>query len=118
VLSYDPERAGEGMGAAGAGAFPPGDGTAQRVHPASGVRRHAAALLMVTYLLAAGVFLVVVPWSDLWSHNSLVARAPLQLRELWRSGAFRGAVTGFGLAHFVFAFVEVLALRREGSGGG
>ena len=53
-----------------------------------------------------GVFLVVVPWSQLWEHNVLLAYS-FQLRGLLLNNFFRGAVSGLGVVDLALGFSEL-----------
>lgn len=66
--------------------------------------RSIAVLGAVTYLCAAGWFLVLTPWSRIWA-EAVVPRAPLFLMAWLDSPAVRGALSGFGVLHFIVAYV-------------
>ena len=70
-------------------------------------------MLCIVYLLycvEAGVFLLLVPWSILWS-NSYFAQMPA-LRTVLLSGYLRGGISAFGLLHLVVAVIDFLAFCR------
>ncbi len=73
--------------------------------------------LFVQYCIAAGVLLVVAPWSMIWER--LLLQIPAG--TFWHLAAhvlFRGGVSGFGLIHLVWAFhdLETLLSSRKGHG--
>ena len=51
-----------------------------------------AGLITVILLFELGVFLVVWPWASDWD----LAFLPYDLRYIWNSNYFRGAVSGLG----------------------
>ncbi len=61
-----------------------------------GAGRQFALALYILYCVEIGMFLLVVPWSEVWERNLLVAYVPL-LRPLYVSHFFRGAVSGLGV---------------------
>lgn len=72
-------------------------------------------VLFVVYCLEAGLFLVVLPWTPTWDRLALLAPiSPLgAARGLWGASWLRGAITGFGFAHLVWAVHDLdLYLRR------
>lgn len=80
------------------------------VGPVSG--RTVAALGVVFYLCAAGWFFVLAPWSRFWG-VVIVPRVPLTLVPLLDSPALRGALSGFGVLHFLAAFTWLNAAARR-----
>ncbi len=65
--------------------------------------RAVIVLAAVFYLCAAGWFFVLAPWSRFWA-MAVVPRVPLSLIPWIDSPAFRGALSGFGVLHFLVAF--------------
>jgi uncharacterized membrane protein YcjF (UPF0283 family) len=69
-------------------------------------------LLTALVALAAGLYLAVVPWTDTWSFNYWQQLNP-SLEYLWDEAAFRGALSGLGIANLLIACQEGLrAFRR------
>ncbi len=62
------------------------------------------------YCVEAGIFLVLVPWSLIWS-TSYFAQIP-GLRDVLLSGYVRGAVTSLGLLHLLVASRDFVAFCR------
>jgi hypothetical protein len=70
------------------------------------------AIASIFFCFEIGLFLVVIPWSELWEGNYLLGYVPI-LRPLILHNIFRAAVTGLGgidiliglseLRHFVKA---------------
>ncbi len=55
-----------------------------------------ALALYILYCVEIGMFLLVVPWSEVWESNLLMAYFPL-LRPLYVNHYVRGAVSGLGV---------------------
>jgi len=68
--------------------------------------------LFILYVLEAGAFLSLAPWSRLWSLR-VVARSPAAVRGLLASPYFRSFLVGVGLLHLWAAVSEIEAWRRE-----
>lgn len=59
-------------------------------------------VLFVFYCLEAGVFLLLAPWSPAWDRNFVrLGIAPVS--QLLLHSWFRGAVSGFGAVHLLWA---------------
>ena len=74
--------------------------------------RYLAVLGVVTYLCAAGWFFVLAPWNRIWA-EAVVPRAPLWIMGLLDAPAFRGALSGFGVVHFVVAYSWLHSVTTE-----
>ena len=61
--------------------------------------------------LEVGVFLLVVPWSPLWTGSLLLGYYPA-LRPLYLSAYARGAISGLGLLNLWFGFKDLWDFRR------
>jgi hypothetical protein len=69
----------------------------ESVHAARGVPNGMIGrLLLIAYLIEAGLLLLIGPWSALWDRNLFVQALP-GLSDLARSGFVRGAVSGVGV---------------------
>lgn len=68
--------------------------------------------LFVVYVLEAGAFLTLAPWSRYWSAR-VVARSPQRARAFLDSPYFRSFLLGLGLLHLWAAASEIEAWRRE-----
>jgi len=69
-------------------------------------------LLFVFVCAAAGVLLVVLPWTPQWTDNTLLLRYP-DLRTLITSGFFRGLCSGLGLLDIWIGFSEAIHYRED-----
>jgi hypothetical protein len=68
--------------------------------------------LFILYVLEAGAFLSLAPWSRLWTLR-VVARSPTFARDVLVSPYFRSFLVGVGLLHLWAAVSEIEAWRRE-----
>jgi hypothetical protein len=68
-------------------------------------------LLFVTYLVEAGLVLLIVPWSGLWERNAFLQLASNGIVDVIRSGWIRGAVSGVGLLLVAAGLAEAMAIR-------
>ena len=79
--------------------------------------RQSFRFLFILYCIEAGVVLLMAPWSANW--EGIVLAQPIQsLREPLLLGVVRGAISGFGLVHLVWAvhdLLDWLAARSKAS---
>ena len=66
--------------------------------------------LWIVVCLEVGIFLLLVPWSPLWTRNLLVGYYPA-LRPLYMNSYVRGAVSGLGLINLWFGFWQAWNFR-------
>jgi len=64
------------------------------------------AIAFILFCFEIGLFLVFVPWSDLWDHNVLLAYS-LHLRGVLLNNFVRGAVSGLGVVDLVLGVSEL-----------
>ena len=69
-------------------------------------------LLFVFVCAAAGVLLVVLPWTPQWTDNSLLLRYP-DLRTIMTHGFFRGLCSGLGLLDIWIGFSEAVHYHED-----
>jgi hypothetical protein len=69
-------------------------------------------LLFVFVCAAAGVLLVVIPWTPQWMDNRLLLRYP-DLRTIVASGFFRGLCSGLGLLDIWIGFSEAIHYHED-----
>jgi hypothetical protein len=69
-------------------------------------------LLFVFVCAAAGVLLVILPWTTEWTDNILLLRYPA-LRSVATNGFFRGLCSGLGLLDIWIGFSEAIHYHEE-----
>lgn len=63
------------------------------------------------YCTSVGTVLVMLPWSPSWSVMvDLLPLESLESLEILKQPWFRGALSGFGLVHFVWGLYDLIAL--------
>lgn len=72
----------------------------------------ALTILYILFCFEMGVFLFVLPWISLWSHNFFVTQYPW-VSSIALNYFVRGAVSGIGLADIWLAIFELWRLRRQ-----
>jgi hypothetical protein len=70
-----------------------------------------AAVLLITFCLEIGLFLLIFPWTEYWDSNYFVMLAQ-HGRQYWDNMYVRGAVSGLGVINLYISLVEVFRLRR------
>ena len=61
---------------------------------------------------AIGMFLVVIPWTNIWSQNTLVGRN-VALRAFLDLGFVRGALSGLGFINVWIGIWEAVHYRED-----
>lgn len=74
-------------------------------------------LLLVAYLVEAGLLLVIGPWSGLWERNLFVQAAGQWAADVVRSGFVRGAVSGVGVLCVGAGIAELMAVVGQWTAG-
>jgi hypothetical protein len=70
-------------------------------------------VIYVMFCIELGMLLTVLPWTRLWTDNSLFALHPT-LGAVLRDNFFRGLVTGFGLVDVWIGIWEAVHYRDPG----
>ena len=70
-----------------------------------------SAVLLITFCLEVGLFLLIYPWTDAWDSNYFGGLAP-QLRQFWDNMYVRGGISGLGVINLYISLSEVFRLRR------
>jgi hypothetical protein len=70
-----------------------------------------SAVLLITFCLEIGLYLLIFPWTEYWDSNYFSALVP-EWRQYWTNTYFRGAVSGLGVINLYISFVEIFRLRR------
>ena len=68
------------------------------------------------YSLEAGIVLVLLPWTDLWTHNQLFMTANM-IETVLMSPLTRGLVSGIGMALVLNALLDILQILWSSSDG-
>lgn len=74
-------------------------------------------LLLIAYLVEAGLLLCVGPWSALWDRNLFVQSSQGWVQDVARSGLVRGAVSGVGVLCVAAGIAELAGLVGRRSAG-
>jgi hypothetical protein len=64
------------------------------------------AVAFILFCFEIGLFLIFVPWSQLWENNVLLGYS-FYLRGLLLNNFFRGAVSGLGVVDLLLGFSEL-----------
>ncbi len=71
-----------------------------------------ALAVFVLLCLEVGIALTVLPWTRMWTENSLLARFP-QVRELLTYDFVRGLISGLGLVDIWMGVAEAVRYRES-----
>ena len=77
-------------------------------------RKRLGAVLYIALCVEIGTFLLLMPWSAIWSRSLLLYHYPL-LRPLWMSPYLRGAVSGLGLVNLWLGVSQAWNFRQSAS---
>ena len=69
-------------------------------------------VLFVLFCLELGLLLVVLPWTELWEQNALLAWFP-SLRPVLLNSYLRGAISGLGLLNIWVGLSDAMHFRRH-----
>jgi len=69
-------------------------------------------VVFVLFCLEVGIILTVLPWTRLWSDNSLLVPFPA-VKEFLSQNFVRGLVTGLGLVNIWMGVVEAITYRES-----
>jgi quinol-cytochrome oxidoreductase complex cytochrome b subunit len=82
-----------------------------------------SSVLFIVFCFELGLFLLVYPWTDAWTENSISLLAPDTVESVWRhvwnSSYIRGGISGMGLVNIWIAVSEVFRMfgnRRAAAG--
>ena len=100
---------------------PPHTGPVLVMPPVNKPRRAAVWLhrlwlvVFVLFCLEVGIILTVLPWTKLWSDNSLLLSYPA-VRDFLMYGFVRGVVSGLGLVDIWMGVAEAVTYRESPRG--
>jgi hypothetical protein len=69
------------------------------------------ALFFALYCLEAGLFFTVVPWTRIWTMNSLLHDS-MAIAIFADNPFVRGFVSGIGVLHLIYGVRELMRLAR------
>lgn len=72
-------------------------------------------VLYILYCLEVGVFLIFLPWLDIWDNNYILSRWPL-MQPLVGNPFFKGAVLGLGIVNILIGIGEIVQIRKGSKG--
>ena len=68
--------------------------------------------LYILYSFEVGIFLVCLPWLNIWENNYLLFRYP-NFRGVVANSFVRGAVLGLGIVNVLIAIQEITRLKKS-----
>jgi hypothetical protein len=69
------------------------------------------AVLVITFCLEIGFFLLIFPWTESWTSNYFSTLIP-EWKMRWDNMYLRGAISGLGVVNLYISFTEIFRLRR------
>jgi hypothetical protein len=69
-------------------------------------------VVFVLFCLEIGILLTVLPWTSLWTSNSLLASFPA-VKQFLSNNFFRGVVSGLGLVDIWMGVAEAVTYRES-----
>jgi hypothetical protein len=67
-------------------------------------------VVYVVFCMWLGIVMVLLPWSELWSNNGLLAAWP-SIRPFLKHGFVRGAISGLGFLDLWLGIAEAIHYR-------
>jgi hypothetical protein len=80
--------------------------------PASRWYHKLWAVLLITFCLEIGIFLLVFPWTESWDNNYF-ANSIGRIRMYWDNMYLRGAVSGLGIVNLYISLSEAFRMWRK-----
>jgi hypothetical protein len=74
--------------------------------------RRLSLVIYVAFCIEVGMLLIVLPWTQVWTENSLLLSRP-ELKAFLQLGFVRGAVTGFGILDLWLGISEAVHYREK-----
>ena len=69
------------------------------------------ALFLALYLVEAGLFFLIVPWTRVWTMNPLLHQTAA-IAAVADNPFFRGFVSGFGVVHLILGIRDLVLIAR------
>ncbi len=70
-------------------------------------------ILYILYSVEVGIFLLFLPWLNIWENNYLVFLYP-KLQPVVSNAYFKGAVLGLGIVNIYIGLQEIAYLKAHG----
>ena len=74
--------------------------------------RRISLVTFVMFCVWIGILLVTLPWTRIWTENSLLTSSPM-LRAITQNAAVRGAVSGLGFLDIWLGIWEAFRYREH-----
>lgn len=74
--------------------------------------RRLSLVVYVAFCIEIGMLLIVLPWTQVWTENSLLLNRP-ELKGFLQQGFVRGVVTGFGILDLWLGISEAVHYREK-----
>jgi hypothetical protein len=74
--------------------------------------RRLSLVIYVAFCIEVGMLLIVLPWTTVWTENSLLLTRP-ELKAVLQQGFVRGIVTGLGILDLWLGISEAVHYREK-----
>lgn len=74
--------------------------------------RRLSLVIYVAFCIEVGMLLIVLPWTQVWTENSLLLTRP-ELKTFLQQGFVRGVVTGLGILDLWLGISEAVHYREK-----
>jgi hypothetical protein len=89
----------------------PEDGSRPRIRIAGKI----LSVLYILFSLEAGIFLLWLPWQNMWENNYILFLFP-QIRPLITSSFFKGAIMGLGIDNILMGIHQIAHFKNASKG--
>jgi len=72
-------------------------------------------VLYILFSLEAGIFLLWLPWQNIWENNYIIYLYP-QIRPLIASSFFKGAILGLGIDNILMGIHQIAHFKDASKG--
>jgi hypothetical protein len=97
----------------GSGIEPPSFQTELNVSPMTVWAHRLSMVILVLFCIELGMLLTILPWTSVWTENSLLTSYP-SLRAALRNEFARGAISGLGLVDIWIGIWEAIRYSDPG----
>lgn len=74
-------------------------------------KRRVELVVEVIFLIEIGIMLVILPWTNVWTQNSLLTGYP-GVQSVINHGFVRGAISGLGLINIYIGIHDAVVYRE------